>query len=64
MSKKDPVKSAIKADAKTWPLAILLIALYLMIGSKAHGTNEAFADTMEESYFQASGGEPLYSVPK
>lgn len=53
---RDPVKSAIKADAKTWLLAIPLILLYLVIGGEARGTD---ADTQSA---QETSHNALYAV--
>lgn len=52
---RDPVRAALRADAKAWPLGLLLILIYLTLtGSSVHG-DEMVTEAVEET--------DLYSRP-
>lgn len=46
---RDPLRDALKADAKAWPLGILLIVLYLTLGGSSARGDNVFRQSMEEA---------------
>lgn len=51
---RDPVRSALKADAKAWPLGLLLILLYWALAGSTVQSDEVYAQPVEETYFNTS----------